>query len=186
MSSAGRDDLAAILRRHSRPKAVAALAHELAGLIGPLHGSSPVSITGASRRACIGRGTPHEHCHEKTISARGRSAVSRGAYDGREPRSQRCSPARGPLGRASGGHGAAVTRRRRAVGNAPTRGYSAVVARRRSSRSGSDCLVCQGVMGIWRRASRAIALRRTMSFRARAMRTHSSTCLRRDVMLPQR
>jgi hypothetical protein len=48
MSSASRNDLTATFRRHSRAKAVTALAHELAGLIGPLHGSSPVSITGAS------------------------------------------------------------------------------------------------------------------------------------------
>src|SRR5215211_9074550 len=60
MSTTGGDDLAAALRRHARAKAMAALAHELARLIRPLHGSSPVASRTRRAAARIQRGQPQK------------------------------------------------------------------------------------------------------------------------------
>jgi len=49
MGPAGSDDLAAIHRRHARTEAVPTLAHELARLVGALHGSCLRSFDGDIR-----------------------------------------------------------------------------------------------------------------------------------------
>jgi hypothetical protein len=50
MGATSGDDLAATLGRHARAEAMAALANQLARLIGPLHGSSPVEWGSGARR----------------------------------------------------------------------------------------------------------------------------------------
>ena len=54
---ARRDDLAAADRRHACPEAVTALAHELAGLIGPLHCPAPSCRSGTVRARWRGTAT---------------------------------------------------------------------------------------------------------------------------------
>src|SRR3712207_3283958 len=71
MGAASGNDLAATLGRHARTEAVAALANQLARLIRPLHGTSPVEWGSGARRLApvwLGRGFPR-NCLEKTISA---------------------------------------------------------------------------------------------------------------------
>lgn len=71
MGAASGNDLAAALGRHARTEAVAALADQLARLIRPLHGSSPVEWGSGARRLApvwIRWGCPR-NCLEKTISA---------------------------------------------------------------------------------------------------------------------
>jgi hypothetical protein len=54
MGAASGNDLAATLGRHARTEAVAALANQLARLIRPLHGTSPIEWgSGAVRLAPV-------------------------------------------------------------------------------------------------------------------------------------
>jgi hypothetical protein len=71
MGAASGNDLAATLGRHARTEAVAALANQLARLIRPLHGTSPVEWGSGARRLApvwFEWGFPR-NCLEKTISA---------------------------------------------------------------------------------------------------------------------
>src|SRR3954465_12164821 len=92
----GCEHLAAALRLHAGTETVPALANELARLIGPLHGSSPV----ARGRHARGLAAPLTNCGAKTISAPGKGAPSHGAaYGGRSCQSQRSDAPRAPQDR---------------------------------------------------------------------------------------
>lgn len=91
MGAASGNDLAAALGRHARTEAVAALANQLARLIRPLHGTSPVERGSGARRLApvwLGKGIAPETVSKKR-SAPTKSAVSLRAYDGIEGQSQR-------------------------------------------------------------------------------------------------
>jgi hypothetical protein len=94
MGAASSDDLAATLRRHARTESMAALANELARLIRPFHGSSPV---GSRAAALLSVSRPSrvnpDHVLQKR-SAPEASAVSSRAYDRRTIQSQRRSAVR--------------------------------------------------------------------------------------------
>jgi hypothetical protein len=70
MGAASGNDLAATLGRHARTEAVAALANQLARLIRPLHGTSPVEWgSGARWLAPVWLEWVSPKLSEKTISA---------------------------------------------------------------------------------------------------------------------
>ncbi|MCC2650612.1 MAG: hypothetical protein K0Q60_767 [Microvirga sp.] len=90
MGAASGNDLAATLGRHTRTEAVAALANQLARLIRPLHGTSPVEWgSGARRLAPVWLGGVSPETVSKKRSAPKKSAVSLRAYEGMEGQSQR-------------------------------------------------------------------------------------------------
>src|SRR3954452_20907822 len=89
----GCEHLATALRLHAGTETMPALANELARLIGPLHGSSPV----ARGRHARGLSAPLTNCSAKTISAPGKGAPSHGAaYGGRSCQSQRLDAPKRP------------------------------------------------------------------------------------------
>src|SRR3954465_11188002 len=93
MGAASGNDLAAPLGRHARTEAVAALANQLARLIRPLHGTSPVEWGSGARRLApvwFEMGLPPK-LSRKNDQRPKKSAVSLRAYDGMDGQSQRRS-----------------------------------------------------------------------------------------------
>lgn len=91
MGAASGNDLAATLGRHARTEAVAALANQLARLIRPLHGTSPVEWgqrCSKARARLVGMGLPPK-LSRKNDQRPKKSAVSLRAYEGTQGQSQR-------------------------------------------------------------------------------------------------
>jgi hypothetical protein len=87
MRPAGGDDLAATLGRHAGAIAVAALANQLAGLVGSLHGPSPGPCLARRPRLPCGEKSASQACHAKR-AARPKRLRRWRAYGGRAPPSQ--------------------------------------------------------------------------------------------------
>lgn len=94
--AAGRDDLAAALGRDTGTEAMAALAHEFAGLIGPLHGSFSAARQSAKWMETPGTGAQgriRKDAPQSRAAAFARPGSFGAAYRGKKPHPSTLGPA---------------------------------------------------------------------------------------------